>query len=164
MEWPTGSTEYIKDSSNTGSESHHLEEQSNEITKIGPNVMFCNIQGLYNQTDLTKPKILLDIASLNDAFCVCLCETHLSDNVLDSEIVSPGWNIIRSDRKDRICGGSAILINENVPISEKFTFSNSVCDAVAIFLPLSLSTDLHLAKLRNLKNVLMLYQIGFPIL
>ena len=51
------STEYIKDSSNTGSESHHLEEQSNEITKIGPNVMFCNIQGLYNQTDLTKPNL-----------------------------------------------------------------------------------------------------------
>ena len=29
------------------------------------------------------------------------------------------------------------LIDENVPISEIFSFSNSVCEAVAIFLPIS---------------------------
>ena len=77
------------------------------------------------------------MAKLYDVFCICLTETHLSDNVMDSEISKDGWNIFRSDRKDRICGGVSIHINENIPISEKFNFSNSMCESVGIFLPLS---------------------------
>ena len=54
-----------------------------------------------------------------------------------SEITKEGWNIFCSDRKDRICGGVSIYIDENIPLSEKFNFSNSMCESVGIFLPLS---------------------------
>ena len=114
-----------------------MEKQSDNLESIGSNILFGNIQGLYISKDLNKPSILLDMAKIYDAFCICLCETHLSDNISDSEIVTEGWNIFRSDRKDRICGGVSIYINENIPISEKFTFSNSMCETVGIFLPLS---------------------------
>ena len=114
-----------------------MEELSNKLDHIGSNILFCNVQGLYNHIDLTKPKILMDMALFNDAFCICLCETHLNDNIIDSELTNEGWTIVRSDRKGRICGGTAIYINENVPISEKFVYSNSVCDAVGIYIPLS---------------------------
>ena len=58
--------------------------------------------------DQTKPSILLDMAKLYDVFCICLTKTHLSENVMDSEISKDGWNIFRTDRKDRICGGVSI--------------------------------------------------------
>ena len=114
-----------------------MEKQSDKIESVGTNILFGNIQGLYNFKDLTKPSILLDMAKIYDAFCICLCKTHLIDNVSDTEIVREGWIIFRSDRKDRICGGVSIYINENILISEKFNFSNSMCETVGIFLPLS---------------------------
>ena len=114
-----------------------MEEQPSNVNSIGSNILFCNIQGLYNTSDLTKPNILLDLATSNDVFCICLCESHLSDNVQDSELISSGWNIIRSDRKERIGGGVAIYLDERIPISEKLSFSNSMCETTGVFLPLS---------------------------
>ena len=115
----------------------NMEKQPKELDSIEPNILFCNIQGWYNYADQTKPSILLDLANLYDVFCICLSETHLSDNVMDSEITKEGLNIFCSDRKDRICGGVSIYIDENIPLSEKFNFSNSMCESVGIFLPLS---------------------------
>ena len=60
-----------------------MEKQSNNLNAIGSNVLFCNIQGLYNHADQTKPSILIDMANLYDVFYICLSETHLSDNVMD---------------------------------------------------------------------------------
>ena len=66
-----------------------------------------------------------------------LCETHLNDGIQDSEILREGWNIVRSDRKSRIGGGVALYLDERIPISEKLVYSNSVCETVGVFLPLS---------------------------
>ena len=107
-----------------------MEEQHDKEILIGSNLLFGNIQGLYNNTDLTKPRVLLDLAKSNDVFCICIVETHLNDNISDAEITESGWNIFRGDRNGRICGGAAIYLDENIPISEKFSYSNSVCESV----------------------------------
>ena len=102
-----------------------------------PNIYICNIQGLYNASDLTKPNILLDLATTNEIFCMCLCEIHLKDNVQDLEIIRLGWNIVRSDWKLRIGGGVEIYLDERIPISEKLLYSNSMCETTGVYLPLS---------------------------
>ena len=68
---------------------------------------------------------------------MCLCETHLNDGVQDSEILREGWNIVRSDRKSRAGGVVALYLDERIPISEKLSYSNSVCETAGVYLPLS---------------------------
>ena len=84
-------------------------------------IIFGNIRGLYSYSDLTKPDMLFDLADLHDSFMICLTETHLNKNILDLEIVKEGWTIFRTDRRNRLCGGTAIIL------SEQLSFSTSCC-------------------------------------
>ena len=97
-------------------------------------MIYCNIRGLYNFSDLTKPNILYDLSSVHNVDIMCLTETHLNDKISDNELLRQGWEIFRSDRKDRIMGGSAILLKSDYIVTDRMTLSNSFCDTIGIFI------------------------------
>ena len=67
-----------------------------------------NIRGLYSNHNTEKIDIIYDLAVDNNAFLICLTETHLKKNILNSEITNKYWSILRADRTDTLCGGAAI--------------------------------------------------------
>ena len=77
----------------------------------------------------------MDLAKQNNAFMICVVETKLTDNVSNSEITSQGWNIFRSDRKNRLGGGVAIFVKEEYPVSDTLSHSTNTCDTICVYLP-----------------------------
>ena len=65
----------------------------------------------------------------------CIIETKLKPEILDTEVKINNYNIIRSDRKTRTCGGVAIYLISNLAYNIILQFSNSVCEALAIKIP-----------------------------
>ena len=63
-----------------------------------------------------------------------MTETHLTPDVLDEEITIPNFNVFRTDRINRKCGGVCILIHENLRVekSKSVHYSNSVCEMLII--------------------------------
>ena len=43
---------------------------------------------------------------------IALCETYLTNDILDAEVDIPGFSIVRCDRLDRIGGGVCIYVRE----------------------------------------------------
>lgn len=63
--------------------------------------LFCNIQGLYTQTNQTKVSHLTEMAKQNNYTIIALTETHLNGNILDTEINIPNYILFRADRRNR---------------------------------------------------------------
>ena len=66
---------------------------------------------------------------------VCIIESKLKQDILDSEININNYDIIRSDRKLRDCGGVAIYLSCDLPYNTLLQFSNSVCESLVIKIP-----------------------------
>ena len=65
----------------------------------------------------------------------CIIETKLKQEILDSEIKIKDYDIIRSDRQTRNCGGVAIYLTSDLTYNTILKFSNSVCDVLVIKIP-----------------------------
>ena len=71
----------------------------------------------------------------NNAFLLCLTETHLQKNISNSELTNNFWSIIRADRVKRMCGGAAIAYRSSLDIDDEnlITFSNDYCEMVCVY-------------------------------
>ena len=49
--------------------------------------------------------------SNNEASVVCFSETHLSSNIIDSDLLLNGYNLFRRDRLNKSGGGIAAYVN-----------------------------------------------------
>ena len=83
---------------------------------ISPNCMFSflfmNIAHLYAKYR-PKNKLLADYC---DSMFICLCETFLHEDVLDSEVQIPGFIIVRSDRVSRPGGGVCLYLRKKTDL------------------------------------------------
>ena len=57
-------------------------------------MLYCNIRGFYNFSDLTKPSILYDLSKEHNIDILCLTETHLNSNICGWEKIGKGCNTI----------------------------------------------------------------------
>ena len=92
--------------------------------------LFMNIARLLTKS---KPKIkfLSDLCESHTLF-LCLCETFLSPDISDNELVIPDFTITRCDRKRRMGGGVCIYIRNSVIFDTCLRYSNSVCDLLIV--------------------------------
>ena len=90
--------------------------------------IFMNIAHLHYKTK-QKVKFISDLCNLNTLF-LCLCETWLKDDTLDSEIQTPGFSLIRCDRKVRAGGGVCVYLRHSVGFDTCLSYSNSVCEVL----------------------------------
>ena len=98
-------------------------------------IIFSNIRGLFNMSDLTKPSILLDFADIKNANIINLVETHLFEKVVNSELTNDNWSIYRTDRKNRIGGGIAIYVRNIFSVTSVLSYSTSSCEITGVYIP-----------------------------
>ena len=82
-----------------------------------------------------KPKYLDEEIQASDKFIpfFVLNETHETPDIFDAEIQISKYNIYRSDRINRKCGGTAIYVHETIAVDNIENYSDSVCDAVMLY-------------------------------
>ncbi len=86
---------------------------------------------LKSSQDKSKIKFLLDVCTECTLF-ICLCETFLHQDIIDSEISMSGFTIIRCDRSERTGGGICIYLKESICYDVLLSFSNSVCELLIV--------------------------------
>ena len=69
---------------------------------------------------------------------IALCETYLTNDILDAEVDIPGFSIVRCDslidwiELGIIGGGVCIYVRESLLFEKCLSFSNSVCELLII--------------------------------
>ena len=72
-------------------------------------ILTCNIQGLISYKFKEKKNLLEDSARENNAFIICLTETHLNKNIKDAEIHIENFVPFRTDRGGGRKGGGVVV-------------------------------------------------------
>jgi exonuclease III len=90
---------------------------------------------LYPKSVKSKIPYLADLAKETNALYICITETHLTPEVLDAEILIPGYNLFRSDRSGRTHGGVATYVRKELLVKNEIKDSNSFGDSLAITIP-----------------------------
>ena len=80
-----------------------------------PCIWSCNARSILPKIDEVRATLANKSLSI-DIFCCC--ETWLHQNIDDQLIQVPGFSVFRSDRKDRIGGGCAVWMRDNIPCVE----------------------------------------------
>ena len=62
---------------------------------------------------------------------IALTETWLSSHIADAQVLIKSYDIIRSDRTDRIGGGVLLYVNRRFPISDSNTFDDGMCQVLS---------------------------------
>ena len=100
-------------------------------------IIYINIQGLFPKSNNTKVKYLSELINeCTNNIAIVLTETHLTPDIMDSEIRIPGYNLFRKDRCKRSHGGVAIYVLEDIISKELNSFSNGVCEYLSVELKL----------------------------
>jgi exonuclease III len=66
---------------------------------------------------------------------ICVTESHLNPSILDAEIAIPGYDLLRSDRKDRSHGGVAIYVRKDIAVKTCIQDSNTYSDSLILHIP-----------------------------
>ena len=82
-----------------------------------------------------KIKFLEETIHTSEKFIpvVVTCETHLEDGIMDPEVNISEYNLYRSDRITRKCGGTSIYVHHSIQIDNIEKYSDSVCEAVLLY-------------------------------
>ena len=96
--------------------------------------LLVNIQGLFSSGGADKITFLSDQASLKNSPLIAITESWLSPDILDAEVERqiPGFRIIRADRIDRICGGVAAYLRNDIPGDTVDSFDNGICEVLLL--------------------------------
>ena len=182
---PSVSTTKNKPDSPCGNKYTSIKQKEQQTSKI----FFLNIQNLLPQSNTQrKLQYLNDRAKEENAKILIMTETHLTPDVLDEEITIPNFNVFRTDRINRKCGGVCILIQENLGVekSKSVHYSNSVCEMLIIhieqmnlhiicvyrppdttndeFTPCIDKIESYLCNLPSTDNIMILGDFNFPFL
>ena len=69
---------------------------------------------------------------MNKPYIVAIVESHLNKDIEAAEIKMDNYELFRSDRKDRSHGGVLLYVRQDIPAVQTLSFSNSVCEALAV--------------------------------
>ena len=97
------------------------------------NFIFMNSSHLfrYSFRDKSKVKFLGGLTGNNTLF-VGLTETFLNSNILDSENLMEGFNIVWRDRNGRTGGGVCVYLKQSVSHKFLLSYCNSTCEVLIV--------------------------------
>ena len=81
--------------------------------------------------DKSKVKFIGDLTNDNTLF-VGLTETFLNSNILDSEILMEGFNIVRCDRSERMGGGVCFYLKQSINHKTLLSYCNSIGEVLIV--------------------------------
>ena len=95
--------------------------------------LYCNIRGLWLQSNRNKVKYLRDTAIESNAPFIAITETHLKPDILDAEVKIEGWSLYRTDRgPGKTHGGVAIYLRNDLIGQLVVSHSNSMCETLVV--------------------------------
>ena len=89
-----------------------------------------NISRLLTRTK-SKTKFIFDLCTPNTLF-LCFCETFLTDEIPDSELMIPDFTITRCDRRQRMGGGVCMYVKNSVNFTTCVSYFNSTCELLIV--------------------------------
>ena len=89
-----------------------------------------NISRLLTRTK-SETKFIFDLCTPNTLF-LCFCETFLTDEISDSELMIPDFTITRCDRRQRMGGGVCMYVKNSVNFTTCVSYSNSTCELLIV--------------------------------
>ncbi|CAI9731129.1 fission process 1 [Octopus vulgaris] len=95
-------------------------------------IITANIQGLYPKTKQCKVPFLEELATENNSKIIGITESHLNENIRNSEITINRFNIFRCDRQGRSHGGVIMYIHDTYACIELVNESNAYCNLLCI--------------------------------
>jgi hypothetical protein len=95
-------------------------------------ILSLNIRGLSLARDRAKHLQLRDRMSMANSIGAVVTESWLNPNMCDAEVAIPGFSVFRADRRDRIRGGVAIYLREDLAAVQVLNFSNSTVEAAVV--------------------------------
>ena len=93
-----------------------------------------NVRGLNPGFRYQKIEYIRDLAINEKCFAITLTESHLNENIHDSEIHIEGWNSIRSDRSNCMGGGVVTYIKDFMTTSDELLYSDSTSEAISVYI------------------------------
>ena len=100
------------------------------------NIYYTNCGSIFNKISELKT-----ISKLYECHVLCLTETHLSNELLDAEILIENYRCFRGDRQDgRDKGGSMIYVHNNISCIKINSFDPH--DSLAVLIDLHVSNSL----------------------
>ena len=79
----------------------------------------------------SKTKFIFDLCTPNTLF-LCFCETFLTDEISDNELMIPDFTITRCDRRQRMGGGVCMYVKNSVNFTTCVSYSNSTCELLIV--------------------------------
>ena len=70
---------------------------------------------------------------MNNSVVISLTESHLCDEIFDSEIQLEGWSHVRSDRRNRQGGGVITYVKDHLTLSREKMFSDSMTEILCVY-------------------------------
>lgn len=95
-----------------------------------------NIQGIITgENNKRKINFLSEKCIDENIKLVIITETHLTNEILDTEVTLTDFNVYRADRKERERGGVAIYLHNSLETNETQIqrYSNSVCELIMLY-------------------------------
>ena len=93
-----------------------------QVVESKNTIIYLNINGLHPKSNQSKIEYLENYAKLNNSIIMCISESHLCPEILDSEIHIKNWISHRSDRLNSEKGGVVIYTKENILTTNYFEF------------------------------------------
>ena len=105
------------------------------ISKERPwKMMIQNMQHLVTINSKEKVELLKEYVKEDKIMLMNLTETCL-DSTIKDVVEIEGYNIFRSDRKNRGGGGAAIYLHDKIEANQICDVSNGICEMVAVRIP-----------------------------
>ena len=105
---------------------HSTKEWTNDLPRKGLNIMHLNIRSLRNKT--TELSLLAQRAKAN---VIAITETWLDSSITDSEVMIPGYNIVRKDRST-LGGGVCLYVKDTLAYNTRTDLSDDQFEAIWI--------------------------------
>ena len=72
---------------------------------------------------------------LYNTYIISLTESHLKERIEDNEINIDNFQVIRSDRDKRICGGVVVYVRHDFTPTKTICKSNQFCELLCTYIP-----------------------------
>ena len=107
--------------------------QAGGLTQYSNGSIYCNVRGLWLQSNKSKVNYIRDTALQSNAPFIVLTETHLKPEIFDAEVKIDGWSLYRSDRgPGKSHGGVAIYLRNDLIGKLVVAHSNSMCETLVV--------------------------------
>ena len=110
-----------------------MPNENNGNVGMDPTLLYVNIRGLLLLSNRNKTSIICDQLRLYNGIRISLTETWLNSEINDAEVEIPDYTLgYRADRNERVRGGAACYLRNDLKCVKVCEYSNSVVEFLVV--------------------------------